>query len=227
MLNGDSCNADNGNNNISSEIDFFPTESHMKRLKNILDHFADNTIKIVISSSWKAKIESLYQLFIAMDLIGINVFDYVIGVTPQFTQDTMINMNLREFEIETWLYVCVSNINDIIKYNHNSDVNDKHDNANANEEQKDQSKNDNNEKDDDNQTLERNLKEKVSIKMNEIIDYYGKDYGNYVNIAKYLILDDRKLDESKLIIKNKTFIQTNVNGGMVDQDVELAIKLLE
>ena len=195
-------------------VDFFPTKLHMKRLKEIIDSY-DN-LKIVISSTWRCHVDSLYQLFVAMDLIGINVFDRVIGNTPQFTQDSMISMSLRELEIETWLFVCVKNFQFKDSSNENKNDNDNGSNKNGSKD-----------KDNNTEAPFSNLKDKFGQKMKQIIDHYNKEFGNCVNASKYVILDDRLFDQTQMIVKGQTYVQTDVNIGITDQDVKLTLALLK
>ena len=238
-------NGENLNVNATSEIqqtrapnyvvEYFPTEAHMNRLKTILDSY-DN-LKIVVSSSWRCKVNSLYELFVAMDLIGIDVFDRVIGVTPQFTEDTFISMSLRELEIETWLFACVSNF----EHKNQIDINTHHTNINATKQEKDNiwNSSDKNENENANDEMEskkddvkevnpfKGLKQKFGAKMKQIVQHYEKEFGNRVQASKFVILDDRKFDETQMIVKGRTYVQTNVVTGINDKDVQLTIALLK
>ena len=67
---------------------------------------------IVLSTAWRVTKESMYEVLLALYVFGIDVFKYIVGVTPELRFQKYISPEIeRAIEIHQWVRIVSGEIN--------------------------------------------------------------------------------------------------------------------
>ena len=202
-------------------------ESHLKRLKNIIDK---TNCKIVLSTTWRL-IPRDRQILFSMLNYHIDVCNVIIGATPEFNKyDDTAKINIK------WVDDDDGDGNDIDSsdYNTNEKNENKNDDMNINEQKID----DENNGKTSHYKIQGLWKDMFNYKFGDSI--FGKErpfeikaylendnnLKKYYNVIEWCAVDDLPLLKVNPLVMNKHFIQTDEATGMTDIEMNDIIKLL-